>query len=185
MSVCETVYQEVLQLQGQIRTKQKALERCLDTCTDNCDKCKLIEQEINKLTEQLGNTEKKQATCALLPSLLGSWTLNANGFVLSVIINIGDIVDIGGLFLQGFVAPSGGADSIVGNYNTTQPQQMRFSRTFYVGTLDNPLSITQQYTGFQFANPTGTAPLTFAGTFIHSDEHGNSSGPFGWFMIKQ
>lgn len=102
--------------------------------------------------------------------ILGNWNINANGF--TGLLSIEDLDTDGPLIAETFFGSSA-ADTIKGNWDNTA-KKITFTRTISGNT------ITQDYTGFLFATPSGTEPLIFAGFFTES----GVSATFGWTAQK-
>lgn len=169
---CSVVPQQLVSLQGHLRDLHNELANCLKNCTDNCDECNSFKLEIQQTRAQIAVVAQQQGACALM---LGPWNINANGFTLTLTIVTEDVFepDQGRLTFVGWI----GNDFTFGNYFYSTGQ-IDFERDIDVSESQ---LITQNYTGSLFANPTGSAPATFAGTFTSSD---SPNSTFGWFMSR-
>lgn len=128
---------------------------------------KSIANDIVALQNEIAFANEQLPICNLI---LGNWNINANGF--TGLLSIEDLDTDGPLIAETFFGSSA-ADTIKGNWDNIA-KKITFTRTISGNT------ITQDYTGFLFATPSGTEPLIFAGFFTES----GVSATFGWTAQK-
>ncbi len=165
------------------QTRANLIEE-LNVAVDNGDEFQ-IEQLLGQINQNCSDLTNVGCLTFSLPA--GTWMFNGNGF--QGTITLGSFsgnrnflpelpegeTDCILIFTGTAMIDAPRVDNLIGGFYGEKTHRTKFTR------IGIPGGITQDYTGFLFANPTGNAPPTMAGTFTSTEDNLTR----GWFAIFQ